>query len=419
MKLDLARLNHVLIPATKDGRDRLRQSRLGRALRPLERLFAATTPDGRLFLTLALLAGVFGLDARRTEAHFLFALFFAAVAASVLVGRRLPLTGARLEVLSPRAVAVGEEVSFRVSCANPSGTALPTLHVRRPFLPYDGTWVEGSPLIGGVAPRGRGGTELRARFRQRGEHHLDPFGVGVLVPFGLAVGPLLESPGVRFVVVPRVANLARLTLPLGRRYQSGGVALASKTGDSTEFLGVRPYRPGDAVRDLHARSSARAGLPVVRERQQEFFSRVAVILDAELGGAPPRALEAALSLTAGLVAHLTRGESLVDLAVASEPRQTLRLGRSLGHLDQALELLACVARGAPLVPEALLARLDLRPLSGVVLVGLGFTDAHRRFAASVRAAGVGCRVLLVGEAVAGEATAVPVAAIERGEALLL
>jgi len=419
VNLDLARLNHILIPATKDGRDRLRRSRLGRLSRPLARLYAATTQDGQLFALLALVAGVFGLDARRTEAHLLFALLFAAVFASVVVSRRLKLPGARLEVAAPGLVALGEEVRFTLVLKCREGGPTRRLYVRRPFLPYDGEWADDLPFLAEVGPSGQGRAELRARFLQRGEHHLDPFGAGELVPFGLAVGELVESAGVRFVVVPRVANVTRLALPLGRRYQPGGVALASKTGDSTEFLGLRPYRPGDRVRDLHAPSSARAGVPVVRERQQEFFSRVAVVFDTGTAHARSRAFEAALALTAGVVACLTRGESIVDLLVAGESVHALRLGRSLGHLGQALELLACATPGPSLVPEALLARLDPGHLSSLLLVAVAPSAAHRRLEEALDASGVGTRFLFMGDAAAGEGTSVEVGAVERGMELAL
>src|SRR6185437_10313511 len=136
------------------------------------------------------------------------------------------------------------------------------------------------------------------------------------------------------------ARVLGLATPPGARYQPGGVALASKTGESMDLLGVRPYRPGDPVRLLHARTWARTGTPVVREYQEEYFSRIGVIIDA---AAPsPRVLEAILQLAAGAVAFLSRGEALIDLLVVGERVHDLTIGRHLGFLDQALDLLACV-----------------------------------------------------------------------------
>ena len=69
-----------------------------------------------------------------------------------------------------------------------------------------------------------------------------------LVPLGLTAGKAVWSRGVKFLVLPKIANVVRMTAAMGRRHQPGGVALASKTGESMDLLGVRPYRPGDPVR---------------------------------------------------------------------------------------------------------------------------------------------------------------------------
>ena len=111
------------------------------------------------------------------------------------------------------------------------------------------------------------------------------------------------------------------------------MALASKTGESMDLLGVRPYRPGDPARDLHARSWARTGQPVVREFQEEYFSRVGVVVDIDGSLEDPPRFEASLSLAAGVIARLSRGEALIDLLVVGEEVHSLTIGRSLGFLD--------------------------------------------------------------------------------------
>jgi uncharacterized protein (DUF58 family) len=55
------------------------------------------------------------------------------------------------------------------------------------------------------------------------------------------------------------------------KYQQGGVALASNVGQSDEFVALRDYRQGDPLRHIHWRSWARAGKPVVKEFEDEFF----------------------------------------------------------------------------------------------------------------------------------------------------
>src|SRR5690606_31114912 len=81
------------------------------------------------------------------------------------------------------------------------------------------------------------------------------------------------------IILPSFEPLAGLTLPVGTRYQPGGIALTSHVGESPEYIGNREYVPGEPIRRLDFRAWARTGRPVVREYQEEYYCRVALILD--------------------------------------------------------------------------------------------------------------------------------------------
>ena len=423
----LARLNHILIPTTKAGRDRFRRSVFGRALRPVASVYGAFSEEGRVLAVAALAIGGLGLDVQSTVVYLLWAVLAGVLFASLVLTPFYRLDGVSVEVDAPRRVTLGEPVTFSVVVRNDGARAKGRRGVRvhGPFLPWDGAW-EGTPqhlarLDEGSVAR----AQLTARFSSRGEHHLDAFAATALVPFGLAQGAAASSQGVRFLVVPRIASVVRLTTPPGARYQPGGVALASRTGESMDLLGVRPYRAGDPVRLLHARSWARTGTPVVREYQEEYFSRIGIVVDAAVPDA--RRLEAVLSLAAGVVAFLSRGEALIDLLVVGDRVHDLTIGRHLGFLEQALDLLACVEAEKAAVPTALLlSRLSphLSRLSCVVVVTAAWDDGA--LAERIRGAGVACATLVVGDGrdrAAGPRAAgvkrVPIDGIERGEALAL
>src|SRR5262249_29300784 len=80
------------------------------------------------------------------------------------------------------------------------------------------------------------------------------------------------------LVLPKRYRVPAAVLPGTRNYQPGGVALASSIGESEEFLSLRDYRPGDPFRRIHWRSWARTGRPIVKEYQDEFFVRHALVL---------------------------------------------------------------------------------------------------------------------------------------------
>jgi uncharacterized protein (DUF58 family) len=268
-------------------------------------------------------------------------------------------------------------------------------------------------------------TTLKARFSERGDLTLGRFRVSALVPLGLASGPPLQSTPVRLRVVPRPANVLRLGIELATRHQPGGVALASKTGESMDLRGVRPYRKGDRIRDLSARTWARTGKPAVREYQEEYFTRVGVVLDCvaprKRSARTEEAFEAAVSLTAGVVAHLGRGDALVDLLVTGGEIHALTLGRSLGFLEQALDHLAVADLEANVDRSRLLERLApyLARLSAVVMIVDGWDEAREAFVRGVENSGVRVHAIAVGAPANAGVKVVPVASILAGKGLVL
>jgi len=221
--------------------------------------------------------------------------------------------------------------------------------------------------------------------------------------FGLARTKAVWLPDQVVLAYPRYFTLEDLPLPMGRRYQPGGIPLASEVGDSLEFVGTREYREGDPLRKIHWRSWARLGRPVVREYQEEYFSRIALVLDTFLPKRPrPRErarFEAAISTLASVAEHFSRSEEVVDILAAGPDLYEVSTGRSLGSLDNVLDVLACLEPSAAPPFESIGPPLfeRLERLTSVVAVMLEWDDAREAFLRRVRAMGVSVRVLLVHE----------------------
>jgi uncharacterized protein (DUF58 family) len=167
---------------------------------------------------------------------------------------------------------------------------------------------------------------------------------------------------------------------------------------------------------------------VVREYRQEYFTRIGVLLDTDFEKETEKAIEASISLAAGLVAHLCRGEALIDVMLIGDEVYQLTLGRSLGFLDQALDLLACVESGATLDPAAMETRLGpyLPQLSWVVLVTTKWDQRRRNLVLRISSKGVGCRALCVKgaeqmgtSAPSPQVSYIDASAITRGEDIAL
>jgi len=401
--VNFARLNHILIPTTREERDAWRRGWVAKLLRPLAWPYFAFSEEGRVLSVLVLFIGTASGEVGRTQVYLLWGILLGLLLGSLVVRRLFVLRNVRIEVSAPPRVAVGKLVTFRVTLHNDDDRAHTAVRIRAPFLPWDGRWRSAEPRFAVIEPGEAVHGEVQARFVARGHHHLDPFQACAVVPLGMAVGPTIESGGCRFVVVSRIAPVESLRMPQGSSYQPGGVANASQTGEAMELMGVRPYRSGDPLRDLHAKTWARLGTPHIREYQQEYFSRIGVIVDTDADSLTEEGFEAAISLTAGVIAQLTRGDALIDLLVLGDEIHSLTFGRALGNLDQALDVLACAQPGEPLAGGDLLQRLlpYLARLSCICIVTQSTDPSRLALADAIARRGVACRVLRVHDDLSG------------------
>lgn len=219
-------------------------------------------------------------------------------------------------------------------------------------------------------------------------------------PFGLYhVSRRIKLPH-RLIVYPRFAPLLSIDLPTGRRHQPGGLQLVSAVGDSEEFVGNREYRPGDRLRDIHHMAWARIGFPVVREFEQEYLTRIALVVDTYVrrpSAKMTRTVEAAISLGAGVADVLSRQEYVIDVFAAGPELYHFQAGRSLAYLDDILDVLACVEectedpfpRLGPAVME------EMEQLSTAVVVYLDWDQTRLDFTRSIQERGVETKVIVV------------------------
>src|SRR5438128_3127663 len=107
MKIDFARLNHVLIPKTKEERDRWRSSRFGRVASRVGGLWWSLTEEGRMLAILTFVVGAFAVDVLRTSAYVLFSLLSGILFGSLVASRGLRIPHVAVNVSAPRRATVG------------------------------------------------------------------------------------------------------------------------------------------------------------------------------------------------------------------------------------------------------------------------------------------------------------------------
>jgi len=216
-------------------------------------------------------------------------------------------------------------------------------------------------------------------------------------PFGLfrafAKFPLPET----ILILPKRYPLPDIALPGAMKYQEGGVALASNVGQSDEFVALREYRRGDPLRRIHWRSWARTGKPIVREFEDEFFARHALVLDTFCDEPYSETFEEAVSVAASFASGVRTQESLLDLLFVGSQAYCFTVGRGLAHADQMLEILASVrvCSDKPFESLETLALNHVSAVSGCICVLLAWDKPRRRFVEKIKALGIPVRVMIV------------------------
>ena len=216
-------------------------------------------------------------------------------------------------------------------------------------------------------------------------------------PLGLMRSFITLAAPEAVLILPKRYGLGPIALPGIMKHQDGGVALASNVGQSDEFIGLREYRHGDPVRHIHWRTWARAGRPVVKQFEDEFFVRHALVLDTFTHHPQSEVFEEAVSVAASFACTLQTQESLLDLLFVGPQSYRFTVGRGLAHTDQMLEILASVGTCRNQRFETLeqLVLENIGVVSGCVCVLVDWDQERSDFVEKLRVLGVPVLVLVI------------------------
>jgi uncharacterized protein (DUF58 family) len=238
-------------------------------------------------------------------------------------------------------------------------------------------------------------------------------GVYEIGPVGLTVGDLFareaaheQRPAVdRFLVRPRTVP----TNALRRRDTWGGLdrARAGLSEDPSRFAGVREYAPGDALRRVHPRASARLGRPVVKRFEPSRDREVLLALDVQTAIGPSwettfdaDEVESLFVVAASLARSLALERAAFGLAAAgyhhAESRFAhLPVSEAPGQLERVFDLLARLSSHPSAPFERLLGMLLRVVRPGTTVVVITARDPSPYLAWLRRMERAGCRVVVV------------------------
>lgn len=244
------------------------------------------TPRGIATLFLGLLCLIVGYSAGRREVLVIGGMaVLLVVVGAILVRTRKP----RFEIIrlfSPPVVAAGGTTRVTVRVRNIGSSASTPLLWNdaipwaQPMAPHE---LPGIP-IGSAARRVRS-VDYELHPLRRGMYPIGPFVVEYEDPFGVVNAVLAVGEADRLIVVPDIVEL-----PTGGPTLADGEGTAQLvqrriTGNDDD-LTTREYRPGDALRRVHWRASARHGELMVRQEEHRSHPDARILLDTRQGGYP-------------------------------------------------------------------------------------------------------------------------------------
>ena len=324
------KLSDAFVRATDTRRLRPKLLRLQRKI--------GLTPVGMLGIALAILLWLFGwLVAGKTLFLFAYGALLLILVVYFTGRRSLPLTGERSEV---RARAREGEV-LGVDLKLHSNRRLSNIVLEEDLPDRLGNAVQ-LPIA-----TLQSGQDIEHSYRlfcrRRGAYKLGPLVARWGDPIGLTQREMVLVPEFELLIHPNIESVS--SRPLTRQFEDPPIRppVSKPWPSGLEFYGMREYTPGDDLRRIVWRASAKVQKLMVREAEQGITDQITVILDTSSKyhskEIDSESFEAGVRVAASLgVKHLTEGYS-VTIETNDGP-----LTRKLRGGDGPIQLLDAAAR---------------------------------------------------------------------------
>jgi uncharacterized protein (DUF58 family) len=289
-----------------------------------------------------------------TRVDFFFYLLYA-LAGIYILGRvwaRRSLAAVELERRHDQRVFWGETFPVHVAVRNRSW--LPVLWMRlHDTVPAD--LMPGTVFrrVISLLPRERLELDYRLVGKRRGYYSIGPLVTLGGDLLGAASYEHIKQDDDYVIVYPKIVALRELGFPS----QSPFGTLPSRERlfeDPTRIRGVRDYQPGDSLRRMDWKTSARVGCLQVRRFEPAIALETAVFLNLNRAEYPQthrrHATELGIIVAASVAVHLVEKRQAVGLITnghdplvdVPNPTPSLPLRKGRAHLMNLLDLLACI-----------------------------------------------------------------------------
>jgi uncharacterized protein (DUF58 family) len=266
------------------------------------------TPKLGAYVGLAALALLAALATRRPELVVVAAPFALAAALGLLLARR-PQIDAEVQLDSERTLE-GDEIEVRVALTADVGAERVEvlLQLPRRLVVVDGH----NPIELRLSDGERRELTYRVRCAKWGAFRVGRVSLRTHDWFGLLTRETVLDRRQPLKVYPSEENVRELLRPLETQVFSGN-HVARQKGEGIEFADLRQFLPGDRIRHINWRASARRGELWVNEHHAERNADVVILLDsfAEARQGDRSTLDPALRAAGTLAARYLRQKDRV------------------------------------------------------------------------------------------------------------
>jgi uncharacterized protein (DUF58 family) len=288
-------------------------------------------------------------------------------------------------------------------------------------------------FIANIAGRGTVDITTELKCTRRGSHDFGPVTIESQVPFGLFRRRKRVAAPLSLLVYPHFHEIERLSALQAARGMS---ARPQRSRSGFEIIGSRPFQPGDPLKHVHWRNTARLRQPVVKELEDQSDRAVAIVFGSEtnFGVGNESTLEYAVKFAATIGAHslnsgetvqLVAGEAMSDWYSIEPYLRELALLKTTSDasLAEQLDRLQPQVGAVVIVSAADLQGIHALASQGrqrdglvsIVLEGFGALEDEVSSAGQLRAAGIPTITCRRGEIEAAfEALQQPVNAVAAG-----
>lgn len=336
----------------------------------------------------------------------------------------------------PDRVIAGEAAHLTYTIRNIG--RLPAYHLRVRFraLPEAIEQTAEAAVAGRLGPGQTTDVVVAIRPQRRGCYRLRPPVCESSFPFNLFHFGRSPDDEESLIVLPAF-SLLDVSLPyVSRHVNASSIRPAGRMGTSPEYIGNRPYQPGDPPRRIDVRAWARLSVPATKEYDDDLDNYAALVLDTRVPGLslrlrsgqawsrssvagrlllrlirgrdahkdrtdapqPVKELEAAVSLCASM-AYTIHRDCLIDLLLVGTDLHSFTSLPRATRLDRVQETLAAVEPSADYAAEEIgwLWEDRLEEISEVIFIVLRWDRTYQQLAHMAEQAGCHCTALVVGE----------------------